>query len=202
VRLGFALQHPPPNVSLSLLMASMEYPAFDSQLSDENLAQLGRMTVNFGYVELLLDWLLLAALNVRNADAIRLLITPLALKRKSEMLDAQLPKCPNEAAVVEIKKALPLIESASTQRNQIIHGYWALKNGVGMMAYYRKNPAQSKVTAPSVEDLADKAAIASRHLYAAYNLLNGSDPRRTGPDVLVPNDDGSFSAVVRPVESP
>ena len=179
----------------------MEYAAFDPQLSDADLAQLGRMTVNFGYVELLLDWLLLAALNVRNKDAIRLLITPLPLKRKLEMLEAQLPNCPNEQANAEIASGLALADSANTDRNQIIHGYWALKNGVGMMAYYRKDPAKSKVTAPSVAEIADKAAVASRHLYAAYCLLNGSDPRRSGPDVLSPNDDGSFQIVMRPPES-
>jgi hypothetical protein len=177
----------------------MEYAAFDPQLSEDDLAQLGRMTVNFGYLELLLDWLLLAALDVRRTDASRLLITPLALKRKAEMLRGELEKCPNADAVRAIDEGLKLTVDANADRNQIIHGYWALKNGVGMMAYYRKDPAKSSVFPPSVGEIADRAALASRQLYRAYNLLNGSDPERRGPDVLSPNDDGSYQVVVRAV---
>ena len=173
----------------------MEYAAFDPQLSDADLARLGRMTVNFGYVELLLDWLLLAALDVRNREATRLLITPLALKRKAEMLEAQLPNCPNDEAVAAIREGIRLATAANDDRNQIIHGYWALKNGVGMMAYYRKDPTKTKVTAPAVSEIAEKAALATRSLYRGYNLLNGSDPERGGPDILSPNDDGSFQVV-------
>ena len=176
----------------------MEYAAFDPRLSDDDLAQLGRMTVNFGYVELLLDWLLLAALNVRNREATRLLITPLALKRKSELLRKQLPLCPDKKAVAAIEDGTSLAESANEDRNQIIHGYWALKNGVGMMAFYRKDPSKSKVTAPSVPEIADKAARATQRLYEAYNLLNGSDARRSGPDILSPDEDGSFQVLRKP----
>ena len=70
-----------------------------------------------------------------------------------------------------------------------------------MMAYFRKDPSKSKVMAPSVGEIADKAAAASRHFYAGYNLLNGTDPKRSAPDILAPNDDGSFQVVVRPVKS-
>ena len=76
----------------------MELAAFDPQLSDDQLKELGRMTVNFGYAELLLDWLLLAAFNVRNQEAIRALITPLSTTRKVELLEGQLDKCFDDEA--------------------------------------------------------------------------------------------------------
>lgn len=181
----------------------MEYAAFNPQLSDTDLAELGRLTVNFGYIELLLDWLLLAAFNVRNQEAIRLLITPLPLKRKAEMLIAQLPNCPKADATAAMEEGLKLAEDANNDRNQIIHGYWALKNGVGMMAYYRKDPNKSRVMAPSVGEIADKAALASRHLYRAYNLLNGTPMvEQTGPDVLAPMDGGGFQVLTRSAKRP
>ena len=70
-----------------------------------------------------------------------------------------------------------------------------------MMAYYRKDPSKSKVTAPSVAEIADEAALASRHLYRAYGLLNEAPTERVGPDVLTPKDDGSFQILVRTPKS-
>lgn len=175
----------------------MEFSAFDPQLSEQDLSELGRLTVNFGYAELLLDWLLLAALDVRRPEASRLLITPLALKRKAELLNEQLPNCPNKDAAAAIKSGLKKITEANNDRNQIIHGYWALKNGIGMMAFFRKDPKKTRVKADGVSVIADKAAIATRDLYRAYNLLNSTDAERIGPDVLVPNSDGSYSVVTR-----
>jgi hypothetical protein len=174
----------------------MEYAAFDPQLSDTDVRELGRMTVNFGYAELLLDWILLAALNVRNLDAIRTLISPLATRKKVELITAQLPKCPNATAVALIKKAMKRIEGANDDRNQIMHGYWALGAG-GMTVHYRKDPAKSRVTPPTIEKLCDEVAIATRELFEAYNLLNRSPLNPGQPHVLKPNADGSFSVIVR-----
>jgi hypothetical protein len=180
----------------------MELAAFDPQLSDAQLQELGRMTVNFGYAELLLDWLLLAALNVRNQDAIRTLITPLATRRKIELLEEQVDKCFNDEAKALIKKALPLLESANSDRNQIMHGYWA-QSGGEVLAYYRKDPAKSRVTAPGVTDVADAAAIATRDLYSAYYLLNDPsahlDMNGWIPHILCPQEDGSFQVIARAV---
>lgn len=174
----------------------MEYAAFDPQLTDNDLRELGRMTVNFGYAELLLDWLLLAALNVRNHDAIRTLISPLATRRKIELLEKQLPNCPNARAVELIKSGLQKIENANEDRNQIMHGYWALKNGK-MTVHYRKDPAKSRVTPPSISTLCDQVALATRELYEAYNLLSGKPLNLGQPHILQPNEDGSFSVIVR-----
>ena len=175
----------------------MEHAAFDHQLSDDQLRELGRMTVNFGYAELLLDWLLLAALNVRNPKASRTLITPLPTKRKIELLKAELPNCPNTEASSLISKASDRIESANSDRNQIIHGYWALKNGVGVMAYFKKDPSKSHLTPAAVADIADNVALASRELYQAYNLLNDRPLDTSSPHVLCPNDDGSYKVLVK-----
>jgi hypothetical protein len=174
----------------------MEPAAFDPQLSDDQLKELGRMTVNFGYAELLLDWLLLAALNVRNQDAIRSLITPLPTTRKIELLEAQLDKCFDDEAAKLIRDVLPLIKAANGDRNQIMHGYWADRGG-GVLAYYRKDPQKSRVTPKGVRDIADAVALATRDLYRAYNLLSGRrlDPEGWLPHILCPQDDGSYTVI-------
>lgn len=174
----------------------MELASFDPQLSNEQLAELGRMTVNFGYAELLLDWILLAALNVRNQEAIRVLISPLATRRKIELLEAELPKCTDKAAAKLIGTATARLEKANNDRNQIIHGYWAHRNGVGVIAYYRKDPPKSRVVPTSVANIADSVAVATRELYEAYNLLNSKPLNLSSPHILCPNDDGSFSVIV------
>ena len=174
----------------------MEYAAFDPQLTDDDLRELGRMTVNFGYAELLLDWILLAALNVRNQDAIRTLISPLATRRKIELIRGQLPNCQNEEAAELIKSACKRIENANDDRNQIMHGYWALRDG-RMTVHYRKDPSKSHLTPPTIENLCDEVALATRELFTAYNKLNDRPINDGQPHVLQPNADGSFSVIVR-----
>lgn len=176
----------------------MEQPAFESQLSNEELSELGRLTVNFGYVELLLDWLIAPAFGLKVEEAIRAFVSPLNLDRKIKLLRSRVHLCEQPQAQARMHEALDIISAIKDDRNTIVHGYWALQNGVGAAVFNRKQ-APEAAQVRSASELADGAARATRFLYKAFDILNGRDPSKSAPDVIAPNGDGSFTVIRKEV---
>lgn len=76
-----------------------EVAAFESPLDDEGLKELGRLAVNFGHVEFLLEYRLgwLAKLNTNPEWSARL-IAPLATRKKLDLFKATLDGVENKKA--------------------------------------------------------------------------------------------------------
>ncbi|WP_237216445.1 hypothetical protein [Falsiroseomonas oryziterrae] len=182
----------------------MEHAAFHPQLSPQEIQEVGRLTINFGYAELLLDWLLKDAFQIGDAEASRVLITPLSTRHKMQLLSKRLPRCRNEEVKAILAAALKRLDEINEVRNEIIHGYWAFAHGAGgTSSFFRKNPAKSPITPSDVSRLADQLAVVTRDLYHAHNILLGQPLPLHKPHFLGVRREGHevwFDALVPPPE--
>ena len=86
----------------------MEHAAFESPLSDEHLKELGRLVINCGFVEFLLNFHVAVILEIGTSSAARThLVTPLNMRRELEVLKArrtEIPKLETRTLVDEVCK--------------------------------------------------------------------------------------------------
>src|SRR5690606_26979921 len=96
------------------------------------------------------------------------------------------------------------LREVNEDRNQIIHGYWALSNDLGVASYAAKNPAKSRLTPSDITRVADAVAVATRELNKANFLLGGIDLSSNGQIylyVFIGNRPGTFR-VILPAKAP
>jgi hypothetical protein len=156
----------------------VEDAAFICPLTLKGLSELGRLTLNCGYAEMLLDMALEAALKVPFGTAKAELVSPLATRRKVDILRKVLPQNPNEVARTEFRIAYNLIEAASGVRNDVLHGQWGFSTdepGTSVSITGKKLGKERKFS--EVTAAADNMARATRHLYLAILIGMGQDPK-------------------------
>jgi hypothetical protein len=157
----------------------MEVAAFECPLTDDQLRELGRLALNFGYAEFLLDATLSRLLQVEG-KAKKALIAPLTTRRKIELIEENLGQIADEAAIEHIKRACKTIDQANGDRNQLIHGYWAFhvdkETKEIQPASNSKKPSRQKLSPERLATLADAIAVATRDLYAGEMICAGHKP--------------------------
>jgi hypothetical protein len=162
----------------------MKHAAFTQPLTDAELQELGRLVVNCGFVDFLLD--IHAGMTFRlDGVARRKLIAPMATRKKMEIIESHLVDIPQAATRQLVEEAVKLINPTIRARNYLLHGIW------GMDGSYEN--AQSIVISPkddqghkSPEDItvaADSLAVASEKLARA--LAEDGGGTWTIPDRLV-----------------
>jgi hypothetical protein len=157
----------------------VEHAAFES-VDDELLKDLGRLVVNFGFVEFLLDMHLGLKLFPLSGEARAALISPLPTHRKVELLRAGQRAIPRDDVRSLVARACDLISECAGPRNDVLHGIWGYDGyspgGFPICISLKKTKGHR---APDdVRGNADKAAIASRLLADA--LMVDQDHRRSG----------------------
>ena len=153
----------------------MEQAAIASPLSDDGLRELGRLAVNFGYAEMLLDNALSWALAVPGGQASTYLIAPLVTRRKIEILLATAKDQPEPIGDLT-RKACELIQAASSVRNDVLHGFWGVDED-GPISITAKKPTKGR-RAEEMSEAADKVAIATRLLHTCTIIRVDANQRQ------------------------
>jgi len=162
----------------------MRHAAFTQPLTDAELQELGRLVVNCGFVEFLLDFH--AGMSFRlDAVARRELIAPLATRRKIEIIESHLPDIPRTETRQLVGDAIKLIGPTIRARNYLLHGIWGMDGP--------QDNAKSVVVSPKYDQghkgseeiavVADGLAVASEKLAVA--LVEDGGGTATIPDRLV-----------------
>lgn len=158
----------------------METAAYVSPLNEFGLQELGRLAVNFGHVEFLLDQRLYLLSGIADPYMRTALISPLATRRKLEIIEASLDRTVNAEARALVKEACSLIDKANGARNDLLHGFWAFdteSEPAGTPALRTtKKPKNQPLDVALISSVADEAAKATRLLVTAMWIANGITP--------------------------
>ena len=152
----------------------MEHAAFEPPLSDEQLKELGRLVINFGFVEFLVGLHVSMLLEIPFA-ARRVLVHPLPTRRKTDILRERLTKIPGEETRGLVEEACKLIDPSIRERNILLHGIWGFDgpepHGKPVVAPTKETRSQRRPE--DVTKYADIFAIASRKLKHAITVDSG-----------------------------
>lgn len=162
----------------------MKHAAFTQPLTDEELRQLGRLVVNCGFVEFLLN--MHAGMNFQlDGIARRELIAPLSTKKKIEIVESHLSEIPRRATRELVKDAIKLIIPTVRSRNYLLHGIWAMDSDRHDAKALVISPKESKghKRPEDITDVADGLAVASERLARA--LVEDKGKEAKCPDRLV-----------------
>jgi hypothetical protein len=155
-------------------MQSIEHAAFESPLSDEQLAELGRLVVNCGFAEFLVGQHVGMLHNVQHSSR-GVLIHAIPFQRKLEILKNGLETIPGGKTRSLVKEACTLAGAAITDRNLLIHGIWGFDSenpdskpivGTFVKTSGVRRPADITKTANAL-------AVASRKLKHALEVDQG-----------------------------
>lgn len=103
----------------------MKHAAFEQPLTDEQLRELGRLVVNCGFAEFLLNFH--AGMLFRLSGSARMdLVAPLATRRKIEIIEARLDEIPRPKTRRLVGDAVKLIGPTIHARNYLLHGIWGM----------------------------------------------------------------------------
>jgi hypothetical protein len=152
----------------------MEHPAFESPLSDEQLKELGRLVVNTGFAEFLFNMHVGMLHKIPHAARI-VLVNPLALRRKVDILTNGLDQIPGSETRTLVDEACKLVGAAIAERNLLLHGIWGVDadrpDAKPLVAATTK---ASGIRYPAdITKYADMFAIASRKLKHAITIDSG-----------------------------
>lgn len=162
----------------------MKHAAFTQPLTDEQLRELGRLVVNCGFVEFLLN--IHAGMNFRlDGAARRELIAPLSTKKKIEILESHLAEIPGITTRQLLKEAVNLITPTIGARNYLLHGIWGMDSDQDSAKAVVTSPKDSKgqKRPEDITTVADSLAVASEKLARA--LAEDGGGKATFPDRLV-----------------
>jgi hypothetical protein len=146
-------------------LCAMEHAAFESPLSDEQLRELGRLVINCGFAEFLVNFHV-GMLFRLNPMAINRLIEPLPTVRRVEMLKASLGDIPKSETRQLVSDSCKLIRPTIAERNALLHGVWGVdKEGTDAkpIVWARKDKTGFRIPADITRN-ADALAVASRKL--------------------------------------
>jgi hypothetical protein len=151
----------------------MEVAAYVCPLTEFGLQELGRLAVNFGHIEQLLDWWIRKLANLAGGPMSKALISPLATRRKLEIINAHLDRITNAEARDLVSKAAKKIELANGLRNDLLHGYWSF-DVVDAAPVSRTIKKSGKASdAAKISETADETAVATRLLFTAMLVQGG-----------------------------
>lgn len=175
----------------------MEHAAFE--LLDESLLkELGKLVINFGFVEFLLDIHVgLKLFGIRDVTARAVLVAPLPARRKVGLLEEGVSKLPenNDETRALVADACRLIREALNPRNDLLHGTWGLGGFLpgGRPVCVTTKKTTTYRTAEDIAPTADKLAIASRLLLDALAVDQGM-PKNVFPERLLLDTTGTQRA--------
>ena len=154
----------------------MEHAAFESPLSDEQLKELGRLVVNAGFTEFLLNFHVGMLHHVPHADRI-VLVNPLPLRRKVDILTSGFDQIPGAETRTLVDDACKLLSASIWERNHLLHGIWGVDadrpDAKPLVAATTKT---SGVRYPAdITKHADIFAVASRKLKHAITIDSGGE---------------------------
>ncbi len=157
-----------------LTIIYMEHAAFKSPLSDEELKELGRLVVNAGFAEFMLNAHVGMLHEVPQAARI-VLVNPLPLRRKVDILSSGLGQIPGAETRALVDEACKLVGASIAERNLLLHGIWGVDadrpDANPLVATTTKT---SGVRHPAdITKYADVLAIASRKLKHAITIDGG-----------------------------
>ncbi|WP_420139805.1 hypothetical protein [Sphingomonas sp.] len=155
----------------------MEVAAFRSPLTEHELAELGRATVNWGLVDLFAEALILMIRGNDRENVVKQMIVP-----KIRMLRELAPEVGNDDARREIGEFCDQIDDLASMRNHATHGFWGWHlnlQGRPAAAHSHKAPGQP-IKGEDITHIADQIAIATRKANDALDRLIGFDS--TGVD--------------------
>lgn len=163
----------------------MEQAAFEP-FDDEMLKELGRLVINFGFIEFLLDQHVGMLFKLSSGEPRRALVSPLPVRRKLDMLRAGLANIPKPATRALVDDACRLVVETIDRRNDMLHGVWGMDGGgpdaKAICIAPKKLTGHRK--ASDIAPTADAFAVASRKLLDALLVDAGGEPLRT-PERLV-----------------
>jgi hypothetical protein len=162
----------------------MEYACYESPLSDEQLKELGRLVVNFGFVEFHLGIRIGEMLKV-SPYAVRDLINPLSTHRKAEILKQGLKDIPNQETRELLKHACDSLGKAINPRNVMLHGIWGLDGMNAKPIVVSTNKRSVHFFADDITKCADTLAIASRNLSNTRLVDSGSTATETREPLII-----------------
>jgi hypothetical protein len=162
----------------------MKHAAFTQPLTEEQLRELGRLVVNCGFVEFLLN--IHAGMDFRlDGMARRELIAPLSTKKKIEIVESHLAEIPRKATRELLDEAIKLINPTIRARNYLLHGIWGMDSdrddAKAVVISAKDNKGQK--TPEDITEVADSLAVASEKL--AIALAEDGGGKAKFPDRLV-----------------
>lgn len=136
------------------------------------------MAVNFGHIEFLMNYrVILHAKLAGDEEMHRQLVVPLTLKRKTEIVLATLDRIEDEMARGFVKEACDLIDRATGERNEILHGVWGFDTETTPQGAATVRSSKKKGKPPldtaAISRIADEAAKATKLLVRAMYIANG-----------------------------
>lgn len=152
----------------------MKHAAFTQPLTDEQLRELGRLVVNCGFVEFLLN--IHAGMNFRlDGMARKQLIAPLSTRRKVEIIESHLAEIPRMETRELLGEAVKLITPTIRTRNYLLHGIWGmdshLDDAKAVVVSPKEDSGQKRPE--DITEVADSLAVASEKLAKALIEDNG-----------------------------
>ena len=162
----------------------MKHAAFTQPLTDEQLRELGRLVVNCGFVEFLLN--IHAGMNFRlDGFARSELIAPLSTKKKIEIVESHLAEIPRMATRELLAEAVKLITPTIRARNYLLHGIWGVDSDLDNAKSVGSSPKEHKGQKgpEDITEVADSLAVASEKL--AIALTEDGGGKAKFPDRLV-----------------
>lgn len=162
----------------------MKDAAFTQPLTDDQLRELGRLVVNCGFVEFLLN--IHAGMNFRLDGASRReLIAPLSTRRKIEIVESHLPEIPRMETRSLLEEAAKLITPTIRTRNYLLHGIWGMDSDQSNAKAVVISPKEDRgqKTPKDITEVADSLAVASEKLARALVVDGGG--KAEFPDRLV-----------------
>ena len=161
----------------------MEHAAFEPPLSDDQLKDLGRLAVNCGFAEFLLNFH--AGMFFHLSGTARMdLVAPLTTRRKIEIIESRIGKIPKSETRKLVEDALKLISPTIRARNYMLHGIWGFDGKAPDAKAVVVSPKEDKGhrRAAEIAEHADNLAIATRMLAEAMVTDHGhaysQDPER------------------------
>lgn len=162
----------------------MKHAAFSQPLTDAELQELGRLVVNCGFVEFLLN--IHAGMTFRlDGVARRELIAPMATRKKIEIMESHIQDIPRKETRQLVEEAIKLINPTIRARNYLLHGIWGM-DGSGENAkpvVISPKDAQGHKRPEEITVVADSLGVASEKLAVAVAEDGGG--AATIPDRLV-----------------
>jgi hypothetical protein len=162
----------------------MEHASYESPLSDEQLKELGRLVVNFGFVEFHLGIHVGELLKV-GPYGVRDLINPLSTHRKAEILRQGLKDIPNQEKRELVKQACDSAGKTIRQRNVMLHGIWGFDGLNARPIVVSTKERSVHFLAEDITKCADTLAIASRNLSNALLVDSGGKAAETREPLII-----------------
>lgn len=162
----------------------MKHAAFTQPLTDEQLRELGRLVVNCGFVEFLLNFH--AGMNFKlDGKARRQLVAPLSTKKKIEIVESHLADIPRMETRQLLNEAFNLIAPTIRSRNYLLHGIWGMDSDRDNAKAVVISPKDDKgqKSPDDITEVADSLAVASEKLARA--LVEDRGVKTMFPDRLV-----------------